>query len=409
MFDENGPKDFGYAIEEFHDAMERVGQDAGALLVNNLQDRTYRSGFRYTGWNPAKDDQYRQAVEWWLFDGEFAFTPDASSEIFTSVAENATFNYFSPDNNFVYDQRGFATIIREQAKTFLTENDPRLRLNTEVTGVDYNKDSVTVHTKDGSCIDADYAIMTFSLGVLQRGGLQFNPPLPDWKSAAISSFEIGTYTKIFMQFDEPFWNETQYLLYADPETRGYYPEYQPLDLEGVLEGSGLLVATVVNHQSYRVEAQSDEETQAEVMAVLRSMYGDQVSDPKHLWYKRWTQTPWYVPFSSLSISYHPANSRRAYGSYSNWPPATSLQSHQNLRSNVGNLFFAGEATSQEFFGYLQGAYFEGTHAGEFIASCLSGSGNCTVSDEQKKYPVLTGVTPYNLYTWDNGWFADAVE
>lgn len=299
MFDNNGPTDFGYAIEEFEDAMERVGRDAGALLVDNLQDRTYRSGFRYLGWNPAKNDSYRQTAEWWLFDGEFVYTPEESSEIFTSVAENATFNYFSLDNHFVYDQRGFATIIREQAKTFLSENDPRLRLNTEVTGVDYTKDSVTVHTKDGSCIHADYAILTFSLGVLQRGGLQFNPPLPDWKSAAISSFDIGTYTKIFMQFDEPFWNETQYLIYADPETRGYYPEYQPLDLEGVLENSGLLVATVVNDQSYRVEAQSNEETQAEVMAVLRSMYGDNITDPKHLWYKRWTQTPWYVPFSRL--------------------------------------------------------------------------------------------------------------
>lgn len=296
MFDDNGPTDFGYAIEEFEDAMERVGRDAGALLVDNLQDRTYRSGFRYLGWNPAKNDSYRQTAEWWLFDGEFVYTPEESSEIFTSVAENATFNYFSLDNHFVYDQRGFATIIREQAKTFLSENDPRLRLNTEVTGVDYNKDSVTVHTKDGSCIHADYAILTFSLGVLQRGGLQFNPPLPDWKSAAISSFDIGTYTKIFMQFDEPFWNDTQYLIYADPETRGYYPEYQPLDLEGVLEDSGLLVATVVNDQSYRVEAQSNEETQAEVMAVLRSMYGDDITDPKHLWYKRWTQTPWYVLF-----------------------------------------------------------------------------------------------------------------
>ncbi|KAL4960083.1 uncharacterized protein BDV14DRAFT_205013 [Aspergillus stella-maris] len=103
---------------------------------------------------------------------------------------------------------------------------------------------------------------------------------------------------------------------------------------------------------------------------------------------RWTQTEW------------------AYGSYSNWPPATSLQSHQNLRANLGNLFFAGEATSQEFFGYLQGAYLEGQYTSECIASCLHGSDNCTLSDDQVNYPVLTGVTPYNLYNWDNGWVAD---
>lgn len=207
------------------------------------------------------------------------------------MAENATFNYFSEENLFVYDQRGFATIIREEAAEFLAENDSRLRLNTKVTGVDYNRDSVTVWTDQG-CIDADYAIMTFSLGVLQKNVVDFAPQLPSWKKDAIHGFELGTYTKIFMQFPEPFWDNTQYLIYADPETRGYYPEFQPLDLPGVLEGSGLMIATVVNDQSYRVEAQSFEETQVEVMEVLRNMYGSNIPDPTHLWYKRWTQTPW---------------------------------------------------------------------------------------------------------------------
>ncbi|KAJ5393288.1 uncharacterized protein N7487_010929 [Penicillium crustosum] len=364
-FDDKGPADYEYAIREFTDAVHKVTIDAGSLLKDNLQDRSFRAGLRLQGWDPAKDDSYRQTAEWWLFDGEFVYTPSESSEIFTSVAENATFNYFSEENLFVYDQRGFATIIREEAAEFLSENDSRLRLNTQVTGVDYNRDSVTVRTNQG-CIDADYAIMTFSLGVLQK----------DVKEA-IHSFELGTYTKIFMQFPEPFWDNAQYLIYADPETRGYYPEFQPLDLPGVLEGSGLMIATVVNDQSYRVEAQTNEETQAEVMEVLRNMYGPDIPDPTHLWYKRWTQTP-------------------------------CLQAHQNLRANVGNVFFAGEATSQEFFGYLQGAYFEGKHVGDFIASCLQESGNCTVTDEQQKYAVLTGVTPYNLYNYDHGWFVDTI-
>ncbi|KAJ6160171.1 hypothetical protein N7497_004708 [Penicillium chrysogenum] len=376
-FDERGPADYDYAIREFQEAMEKVTIDAGSLLQHNIQDRSFRAGLRLQGWDPAKDDSYRQTAEC------------ESSEVYTSVAENATFNYFSEENLFVYDQRGFATIIREEAAEFLAENDSRLRLSTQVTGVEYRKDSVTVWTNRG-CIDADYAIMTFSLGVLQKDVVKFAPQLPSWKKSAIHSFELGTYTKIFMQFPWAFWDNAQYLIYADPETRGYYPEFQPLDLPGVLEGSGLMVATVVNDQSYRVEAQSFEETQAEVMEVLRNMYGPEIPDPTDLWYKRWTQTPW------------------AYGSYSNWPPSTSMQAHQNLRANVGNLFFAGEATSQEFFGYLQGAYFEGKHVGEAIADCLHGTGNCTVTDDQQKYPVLTGVTPYNLYNDEHGWFVDTV-
>lgn len=85
-----------------------------------------------------------------------------------------------------------------------------------------------------------------------------------------------------------------------------------------------------------------------------------------------------------------------------------MQAHQNLRANVGNLFFAGEATSQEFFGYLQGAYLEGQYTAEFVAACIGGSGNCTMSDDEQRYPVLTGVTPYNLYNWEHGWVADTL-
>ncbi|KAL4809470.1 amine oxidase [Aspergillus unguis] len=388
-FDETGPVDYSDAVQEFTEAVEKVNADAGSLLQHNLQDRSFRAGLRLQGWDPAKNDSHRQTAEWWLFDGEYAYTPEQSSEIFTAVADNATFGYFSEENKFVYDQRGFAALIRGEAAEFLADDDSRLRLNTQVTGVNYSRDSVTVRTNQG-CIEADYAIMTFSVGVLQKDAVDFEPELPEWKKTAIHSFELGTYTKIFMQFPEPFWDNAQYLIYADPDTRGYYPKFQPLDLPGVLEGSGLMVATVVNDQSYRVEAQSFEETQAEVMEVLRNMYGADIPDPTDLWYKRWTQTPW------------------AYGSYSHWPPSTSLQGHQNLRANVGNLFFAGEATSQEFFGYLQGAYFEGKHVAEFVADCLQGTGNCTVSQQQQKYPVLTGVTPYNLYNEEHGWFVDTI-
>lgn len=176
-------------------------------------------------------------------------------------------------------------------------------LNTIVQRVVYDENGVTIYT-NGSCIEADYAIMTFSLGVLQHDVVEFVPELPVWKKSAIASFEIGTYTKIFMQFEQPFWPEnTQFLLWADPHERGYYPQFQPLDLPEVLPGSGILVATVVNKQSYKAEAQTDEETQAELMEVLRQMFGEDISDPSAIYYPRWTQEPWYVlvfPFPAFT-------------------------------------------------------------------------------------------------------------
>jgi len=214
-----------------------------------------------------------------------------------------------------------------------------------VTNITYTDDGITITNDDGSCISADYAICTFSVGVLQNDVVVFDPPLPEWKQRSIATFQMGTYTKIFMQFppDQVFWDtDVQFFLYADPLTRGYYPVFQSLDGPGFLPGSGILFVTVVEEQSYTVEAQDNEVTKQQVLAVLRAMYGpENVPMPTAFMYPRWSLEPW------------------TFGSYSNWPPGTTLEQHQNLRANVGRLYFAGEATNAEYYGFLQGAYFEG--------------------------------------------------
>lgn len=198
-------------------------------------------------------------------------------------------------NNYVYDDRGFNIIIKGEAATFLSDNDPRLMLNTIVSGVNYTDKSVTVTTNDGSCIEADYAICTFSLGVLQQV-VDFEPAFPSWKTEGIFSLQMGTYTKIFLQFppEEQFWDvDTQFFLYADPIERGWYPVWQSLSGPGFLDGSGIFFVTVVDTQSYRAEAQSDGQTKAEIMAVLRKMYPDiTIPDPIAFLYPRWSLEPW---------------------------------------------------------------------------------------------------------------------
>jgi monoamine oxidase len=46
---------------------------------------------------------------------------------------------------------------------------------------------VSVHTTDGRTFEADYALVTFSVGVLQNDDVVFKPTLPDWKQEAINS------------------------------------------------------------------------------------------------------------------------------------------------------------------------------------------------------------------------------
>lgn len=73
-FNETGAVNFTGLLDDFEDAYSTLEQDAGDILTQNLQDRSVRSGLSLAGWKPGKDAA-AQAVEWWQFDWEYAFTP----------------------------------------------------------------------------------------------------------------------------------------------------------------------------------------------------------------------------------------------------------------------------------------------------------------------------------------------
>lgn len=396
-YNETGKVDFIDEIQNFIDSVDKLSEVADELLEENIQDRTFRQGLALADWNPEQRDypQAADAVEWWLYDGEQAFTPDETSLLFNVAVSNFTFSQFSDENNFVIDQRGHNTWIKGEASEFLDKDDPRLLLSTIVDKISYTDKGVTVRNEDGSCIEADYAVVTFSLGVLQADVVEFEPKLPDWKEVAIQSFLMGTYTKMFFQFNETWWpKETEFFLYADPIQRGWYPIWQSLDKEGFFPDSHAIFVTVTQREARRVERMDDAEAQAEALAVLKDMFPDiDVPEPTAFQYPRWGQTPW------------------AYGSFSCWPAGTTLEQHQNLRANVDRLWFAGEHTSTTYFGYMQGALLEGVDIGNRLVGLIKG--DCLKAVEEKHgeagcgemthYEVLHGTTEEEEYNIENGW------
>lgn len=146
-------------------------------------------------------------------------------------------------------------------------------------------------------------------------------------------------------------------LYADYE-RGRYPVWQSLDHPDFLPGSGIIFVTVTGEFSKRIESFQDVQVEDEVLSVLRSMFPDRhIPKPLNFYFQRWHSDPLFR------------------GSYSNWP-ASFLSEHQgNLRANVDErLWFAGEATSRKYFGFLHGAYSEGWDIGLRLAECIKGGG-----------------------------------
>ena len=81
-----------------------------------------------------------------------------------------------------------------------------IRLGVKVTGISYGADGVSVETSSGAFV-ADKAIVTFPLGVLKQAAVKFDPPLPEWKQAAIDRLDIGVLNKVYLKFPKVFWNE----------------------------------------------------------------------------------------------------------------------------------------------------------------------------------------------------------
>lgn len=74
------------------------------------------------------------------------------------------------------DQRGFNTLIQQEAYEFLTVQ--QRVLNATVHTVAHSQDGVTITLANGTTLSAEYALCTFSLGVLQNDDVKFHPPLP---------------------------------------------------------------------------------------------------------------------------------------------------------------------------------------------------------------------------------------
>lgn len=84
-------------------------------------------------------------------------------------------------------------------------------------------------------------------------------------------------------------------------------------MENAYPGSNILVVTITNGESKRIEAQSDEETLKESMEVLRDMFGPDIPDAIDILVPRW----W--------------SNRFQRGSYSNYPIISDCQVVQNMK------------------------------------------------------------------------------
>jgi len=77
---------------------------------------------------------------------------------------------------------------------------PEIFTGTIVTRVEWGQGGVVVHDHEGHVYRAHTALITLPLGVLQAGGVEFDPPLPESKERALAGLGMGPVAKLLYRF-----------------------------------------------------------------------------------------------------------------------------------------------------------------------------------------------------------------
>ncbi len=220
-----------------------------------------------------------------------------------------------------------------------------IKLNQIVKKITSNDQGVVVTTNQGS-FSAQKIIITLPLGVLKKGNIEFSPQLPEQKINAINRLGMGVLNKVYLQFSDVFWDKQTHLLGYIATNKGEWAEW--LNIYRYTKQPVLLG---FNAGSYgkAIELLSDTEIVARAMQTLRQMYGAKIPNAIGYLITRWQQDPF------------------SYGSYSCMTTGATPRDRKILGEPVNErLFFAGEATSQEYPATVHGAFLSGVEAAKKI-------------------------------------------
>ena len=200
-----------------------------------------------------------------------------------------------------------------------------------------------VRLADDSRVTADRVICTLPLGVLQSGRVQFGEPLARGRQAAIDGLRMGLLNKCWLRFDRVHWpDDLDWIGWLGPRA-GYWGEW--VSLARTL-GAPVLLGFNAADPATQIEGLGDDDTIAAAHDALRAMFGARFPAPIAAQITRWGQD------------------RHALGSYSFNAVGTGPATRHALAGADwdGHIWFAGEATSSDYFGTAHGAVLSGREA-----------------------------------------------
>ena len=221
-----------------------------------------------------------------------------------------------------------------------------IRLNSRVTEINYTATKSLVKVNENS-IEADYVIVSVPLGVLKNNSISFQPSLPGLKLSAIQNIQMGNVNKFLFIWNTPFWDTNiQYIGYT-PDTKGKFNYFMNM-MKFLPTINGLMTFAFGDYATV-TETMSDTQIISEVMAQLKTIYGNSIPNPTNMLRTKWGQNI------------------NTFGTYSFATNGTTSADFDTMATEINNkLFFAGEHTERDYRGTVHGAYLSGIREADKI-------------------------------------------
>lgn len=311
----------------------------------------------------------RQVLDWHFANLEFAnATP----------LNNLSLKHWDQDDDFEFTGSHLTVRNGYSCVPVALADGLDIRLNTAVKQVYLSSTGVevtTTNTRTNSALatfKADAVLCTLPLGVLKQSivnnpnllnSVQFSPPLPEWKAAAIARLGFGNLNKVVLCFERIFWDPTSNLFGHVGSTTGSRGE---LFLFWNLYKAPVLLALVAGEAATIMENVSDDVIIGRCIAVLKGIFGNSaVSQPKETVVTRWRADPWSRGSYSFVATGSSGNDYDILAA-----PVTPSTNHAT--PTLPRLFFAGEHTIRNYPATVHGALLSGLREAGRIADQFLG-------------------------------------
>ena len=258
---------------------------------------------------------------------------------FVSVKDYVTYDDNSTNSNWRLGE-GYGRLFEK-----LAEGLPVL-LGTPVSRIDHGGRAIRLETVRGA-VTARRVVVTVPTSILAGEFVRFDPPLPD-KVAAATGLPLGVDDKLFIALKDwrPDFGQDGFLVGSTTRRETMSYQLRPLDRPAIYCFFGGRFAAAMEREG---EAAMFAFAADELANILGSGIRDHISP---LAATAWLHDPW------------------SRGSYSYAAPGHSDDRAILAAPVEDRLFFAGEATSPDFFSTAHGAYMTGLAAAEAALASL---------------------------------------